>query len=302
VERVLITGLTGRSGGYFLKELEKAKPEGMRFSAIVRSSSNVSAIESSCVEIELRRGNLYDENFLREATKDIDTLLHIAGTRKSLRLVQAAVQNGVKRLILVHTTGIFSKYQSAKQDYIRIEQGIREAISGRDISLTILRPTMIYGSANDGTLARFFAMVKKLPVIPLVGAGRYALQPVHHSDLGRAYYLVLTNPQATADKEYNLSGAEKIDFIDLMKEIGKLLGKKPLFFPVPLKIAHGAACFVRMLSRGRVDYREKVLRMAEDRSFSHEAASRDFGYAPLPLRDGLKRELEAIQSAQKPEK
>ena len=299
MERVLITGLTGRSGTYFLQELAAQPPEGMRFAAIVRPTSDTAAIDQSGLEIDLRKGTLYDEAFLREATRGIDTLLHIAGTRKSLKLVRAAVENGAKRLILVHTTGIFSKYQSAKADYIAIEEGIRELIAGKGISLTILRPTMIYGSANDGTIAKFFGMVKRLPVIPLVGGGHYALQPVHQSDLGRAYYQVLVHAQETAGKEYNLSGGTKIDFIDLMKEIGRVTGKKPVFVPVPVGLAHGAARAVFALSRGKADYREKVLRMAEDRSFSHEKAARDFGYAPMPLAKGLLLEAKAIQKAEK---
>lgn len=302
MERVLITGLTGRSGGYFLEELKARPPEGMRFVAVVRASSDTSAMRESGLAIEERTGSLYDENFLREATRDIDTLLHIAGTRKSLKLVRAAVENGVKRLILVHTTGIFSKYQSAKADYLAIEKGIRDLIAGRNIPLTILRPTMIYGSANDGTIAEFFGMVRRLPVIPLVGGGHYALQPVHQSDLGRAYYQVLTHPAETADREYNLSGGEKIDFIDLMREIADILGKKRLFLPVPPKIAHAGACAVHALSGGRKDLREKVLRMAEDRSFPHEKAAQDFGYAPMDIRAGLRLEAEALRAKKRPEK
>lgn len=295
MERVLITGLTGRSGGYFLKELAANPPAVMRFAAIVRPTSNTAAIRESDLPVELLTGNLYDENFLREAARGADTLVHIAGTRKSRRIVEAAVAGGAKRLILVHTTGIFSAYQSAKADYIAIEEHIRSLIAGKGISLTILRPTMIYGSANDGTIAEFFGMIRRLPVCPIVGNGRYPLQPVHQSDLGRAYYQVLVHPNETADKEYNLSGGTKIDFIDLMKAIAAIQGKKPLFLPVPLKIAHGAARAVHALSRGRIDLREKVLRMAEDRSFPHDAAARDFGYAPMPLSEGLRLEAEAVR-------
>ena len=56
---------------------------------------------------------------------------------------------------------------------------------------------------------------------------------------------------------------------------------------------------VKALSRGRVDYVEKVLRLGEDRSFSHEAAARDFGYEPEPFEVGLKREVEEYLNARK---
>ena len=49
---------------------------------------------------------------------------------------------------------------------------------------------------------------------------------------------------------------------------------------------------VRALSGGRIDYVEKVLRLGEDRSFSHEKATRDFGFEPELFETGLRREVE----------
>jgi hypothetical protein len=37
---------------------------------------------------------------------------------------------------------------------------------------------------------------------------------------------------------------------------------------------------------------EKALRLSEDRVFSHEKATRDFGFEPEPFDVGLKREVE----------
>ena len=53
-----------------------------------------------------------------------------------------------------------------------------------------------------------------------------------------------------------------------------------------------ASVSVQPLTFGKKDYVEKMLRLGEDRSFSHEAASRDFGYAPDSFNEGLKREVE----------
>ena len=57
------------------------------------------------------------------------------------------------------------------------------------------------------------------------------------------------------------------------------------------------AWLVRALTLGKKDYVEKVLRLGEDRSFPHEAAARDFGYAPEPFEVGLKREVEEYMHA-----
>jgi hypothetical protein len=74
--------------------------------------------------------------------------------------------------------------------------------------------------------------------------------------------------------------------------IGIFLGKKTRFVSVPMFLGVVGAQGVKALSRGRVDYIEKVLRLGEDRSFSHEEATRDFGFEPEPFDIGLKREVE----------
>ena len=70
------------------------------------------------------------------------------------------------------------------------------------------------------------------------------------------------------------------------------IGKRTRFFSVPMGLGVAGAKAVCGLTRGRVDYVEKVLRLGEDRSFPHEAASRDFGYEPEPFEVGLRREVE----------
>ena len=56
--------------------------------------------------------------------------------------------------------------------------------------------------------------------------------------------------------------------------------------------AYGGACLLYFLSFATVDFREKVQRLVEPRTFSPEEATRDFGYAPMQLQDGLKGEVE----------
>ena len=110
-------------------------------------------------------------------------------------LVQAAIRNGVERLILVHTTGIYSKYKAAGEGYRQIEAKIDKIVEGKNIQLTYLRPTMIYGNVRDANVVIFMRMVDKLRIFPVVNGAKYELQPVWCGDLGKAYYQVLMNPK-----------------------------------------------------------------------------------------------------------
>lgn len=304
MEKILITGITGNSGQYFIDELINSFPDNVSIRVLVRSTSNRKKLEKMTEKgylVEFFEGNLDVEESLKEMTDNIDVVFHIAGVGHSLKLVKAAVTNGAKKIILVHTTGIYSKYKAAGESYRMTEREIRRLIMGKSVDLTILRPTMIYGSLNDNNMVKFIKMTDKLRYFPMVKGGHYALQPVHQQDLGIAYLqvlnMLLSGNVETGDREYILSGGTVIDLIDIMKLISDFLGKKTTFFSVPFGIAYAGAWGVYLVSLGKVDYREKVQRLVEPRNYPHDEASRDFGYNPMPFAEGLRREVELYKKA-----
>ena len=290
---VLVTGITGKSGTWFLKRLidEKENLTETKFRVIVRNSSNVELIDTSGLPIEKAYGDLNDASFIEKSMENISTVLHIAGIHTSIKVVEAAINKNVKRLILVHTTGIYSKYKTASAEYIAIEKHIEEIITNRNIDMTILRPTMIYGSISDRNVIVFIKMVDKLRFFPVINHAKYLLQPVYEKDLGDAYYQVLVNADATRNKNYILSGKEPILLIEMLKIIGNYLKKKNAFISVPFPIAYFGAHLLCLLTIGKIDYREKVQRLIEPRAFPHIEASSDFGYSPVSFKEGVKKEI-----------
>lgn len=223
-------------------------------------------------------------------------MLHIASISLSEQLVKAAVHSGVKRLILVHTTGIYSKYKAAGENYRQIEARIEQMIEGKGIQLTYLRPTMIYGNLRDGNVSIFMRMVDKLRVFPVVNGANYELQPVWCGDLGKAYYQVLMHPDTATKKGYNLSGGRPILLRDMFRVMAQQLGVKNTFVSVPFPLAYGLAWLLYLATFGTKDFREKVQRLVEPRTFDHSDATQDFGYAPVPFEEGVKCEVEEYLS------
>lgn len=293
---IAITGVTGKTGMYFLEFLIKDKKycKQNEFAFITGSKKKADKLQNLPMTKIIAVGDVTDKEFLDSFFKEkhYDTLLHIAGTRLTPLLSRAAVEHGVKRLILVHTTGIYSKYKRAAQVYVEKEAELRKFIKGKGVTLTILRPTMIYGNLEDKNVSQFIRMVDKLRIFPVVNGARYELQPVHARDLGKAYYSVLLQPDVTANKEYTLSGGEPIMLIDMLKVMGRYLKVKNVFVSIPFWFAYLGACVFYGVSFGKMDYREKVQRLCEPRTFSYEKAAEDFGYSPMPFPEGVKEEIE----------
>lgn len=316
---VAVTGASGKSGQYFLKRIlrEKEYVKKYKFFLICRKqgkdSKNVEGyqfiqrvLEEKELQVELVEIDLKNKEELKAFFKEnhIDMLLHIASVKLSPCVVPAALRGGVNNFILVHTTGIYSKYKAAGEEYRQIEARIQKLVEeyrsrGRDIEMTILRPTMIYGDLQDKNVSVFIKMVDKLRIFPTVNGARYDLQPVWCKDLGDAYYDVMMNWKVTKNKEYILSGKEPIQLRTMFEVMAKQLGVKNIFISCPYPIAYVGACMIYILTLRKIDYREKVQRLVEPRAYSHQKATEDFGYNPVGFEDGVREEVEEYKTSSK---
>ena len=291
MKKLLITGLSGRTGRYFLNEINNKKLNDYEIYATVRNTDTVLDGNINKVIIDLD-----DFNKLNEFLVGFDTVFHIVNIKKSVNVVKAAINNNVRWVILVHTTGIYSKFKSASQEYIEIEKQIEDLIKDTNTKITILRPTMIYGSLDDQNMSFFIKMVNKLKIFPIVNNGKYYLQPVHQEDLGKAYYSVLINEDKTIGNNYNLSGKDKLYLIDILKTISNKLNKKTIFISIPFSIAYFGGWCVYLLSFTKIDLREKIQRLVEPRAYDHDDAIKDFNYSPIPFEEGIGREIDLFKA------
>jgi|SRR5665647_970778 len=295
-----VTGLTGHSGKWFLKRLEeenyKDKIRVVMRKSIENAPEKYTLFENSNLNLEFSIGELDDSEFLKQSLLGVDTVVHIAGITLSPKIIEAAITCGVHWTILVHTTGRFSKYKSASEEYIQIED---EILAKRDrINLTVLRPTMIYGSSGDRNMYILIDYLSKHKLFPLFGDGNNLMQPVHAMDLGNAYYDLLVNKEKTINKEYNLSGKEPIKYIDIIKTIKGYLNSSIKIISIPFGLSVLAAKVYNSIFGKRANISvEQVLRMQEDKVFEYEMAKNDFGYCPVSFEEGIQEEVQEYLNA-----
>ncbi len=126
---LFVTGITGHTGRWFLQKLIEERYSGpMR--VLTRQESDTSLLEKSGLNLEIVRGSLEDKVFLEKAMDGVEAVLHISSILFSENVMEAALKKGVQWAILVHTTGRYSKYKSASEEYIRIEEGILKNRTG----------------------------------------------------------------------------------------------------------------------------------------------------------------------------
>lgn len=288
-----VTGITGHSGYWFVKRLVRENYKG-KIRCVIRPQSDTEFLDRSGLEIEKIIGDLDDKNFLISTMSGCNIVLHIASIIYSQNVITAAVHNNVEWGILVHTTGRYSKYKSASAEYINIEENVLKYRNS--IGITVLRPTMIYGSSKDRNMFKLINFLDKSSLFPMFGEGNNLMQPVLARDLGNAYYDVILNRKNTFNKSYNLAGKQALSYMELVRTVSNALGRKNIIVKIPLRISVLAARFYNALDKKALISVEQVLRMQEDKAFSYEDAGRDFGYSPASFQDGIVKEVEEYLS------
>ena len=294
---LLVTGASGRSAKYFFERLEAENYE-KKIKCLVRKNSQIEHLRNNKLNLEFIFCDLKDTDCLKNAMEGVKTVLHKANIKFSKAVIKAGTSAGVDWFICVHTTGRYSKFNSASAEYIEIEEGLLKEYS----NLTILRPTLIYGSSRDqlgrlhtSNLWRLINFINSYNVFPVFGSGKNLMQPVNAEDLGNAYFQVLQNRTNTFGKQYNLSGRDQVTYISILKDISSALEKKVFFIHLPIWISLVGAYFMNMLLGSRFPIAvEQVLRMKEDKIFSFEDASQDFGYSPINFKDGIRKEVDEL--------
>jgi uncharacterized protein YbjT (DUF2867 family) len=290
---LLVTGITGHTGRYFLQELINNKYKGS-IRCVVRKTSDTSLLDNSELNIEKVIGDLDDPNFIDRVMDGVETVMHIYNIHHSPKIVRAANKKKVKRAILVHTTGIYSEFKYASEGYKKIEKEIKKLKSEPNYStnITILRPSMIYGDLCDRNMSKFIKMIDKLRIMPVINGGNSLIQPVNARDLGKAFFTVLMSPEESDGEAYDLSGERPIRMLNAFKLISKELNKKTVYISVPLSLGVLMARVLKTLTLGRIDYVERVQRMGEDRNYPHDNATNDFGYNPMTFEKGIQIEVQ----------
>jgi nucleoside-diphosphate-sugar epimerase len=102
------------------------------------------------------------------------------------------------------------------------------------IACPVLRPTLMFGwfdRKHLGWLARF---MKKVPVFPIPGHGRYMRQPLYVGDFCQV--IISCIEKNIGSGIYNISGHEKIDYIDIIRAIKRVTHAGALILNIPYSV------------------------------------------------------------------
>jgi nucleoside-diphosphate-sugar epimerase len=163
-------------------------------------------------------GGLYPQEFVRN---------NIQATE---RLLEAALRNGVPYAVSISSSVVNSK---AVDDYTETKKAQEALTAASGIKQVVLRPTLMFGwfdRKHVGWLARF---MQRTPVFPIPGDGRYLRQPLYAGDFSA---IISSTLESEITGAYNITGQERIDYIDLIRAVKQATGAKARIQKVPYNV------------------------------------------------------------------
>ena len=186
---IAITGATGFAGRHAVAELLK---RGHRLLALARDPGRARLTG----DVRIVAGDLGDAAALDALVRGADAVVHLAGAITALSrqdyftvnelgtasIAAAAERAGVKRFVHVSSLAAREPQLSAYAASKRAAEQLLEA-GAATLNAIILRPPVVYGPGDRGTLPLVAALTRPIAVIPGRPTARFSL--IHVEDLAR---------------------------------------------------------------------------------------------------------------------
>lgn len=238
--KIVVTGAAGLVGQNLIPRL-KARKLG-RLVGIDKHPTNSKTLARLHPDVEVIQADLATPGPWEQGFADIDVLIlnhaQIGGLDEqpfidnnvtaTQNVLDAARRHGVRQIVHISSSVVNSL---ARDFYTESKKAQEKLVAESGQSACVLRPTLMFGwfdRKHLGWLARF---MQRAPVFPIPGNGLYLRQPLYVGDFCDVITACVETPRP--GQFLNISGQEKISYIDLIRAIKAATGAKTPIVQIP---------------------------------------------------------------------
>ena len=311
VQTIFLTGASGLIGAEFMK---KALEIGFKVRALTRDPNKGLVRQLS----EVYEGDLAVECDWRKMLEGVDFVIHTAAEIRdknsmqlvnyegSLRLLNAAIDAGVRRWVQVSSVGAYGPvytgvvdeswndnpatlYEKTKSDF---DKALVSASELSELEVCILRPSNVYGSAMRNHSIRQLLSAICRGWFFFVGPKGASANYVHVKDVAQAISLCINSPNA-ANQTYIISAWASVE--DMVNGLASGAGHKPPVKRIPLRLATLLATIMQWWPRWPLSI-NRVQALSVRSQYSTKKIEFELGWvSSVPVKEGMYQFAQGIR-------
>ena len=291
------TAVTGGTGFVGRNLVDRLVAEGHSVTVLTHRETGA---ESHSRAVRFMSGSVDEIASLKAAFENTDAVYHLVGiiaeteTKTFLKtvvagtanVVEAARQSGVRKLLYLSAMGTS---ENAPSKYHRTKYLAEQTVAGSGIDYVIYRPSVIYG-LDDGFVSMLAGMITSSPITPVVGSGRYKLQPVYIDDVISAMVQGLTD-ERVVNQIIELGGPDELEYLEIIGIIKKVLDRSTMNFHIPMWVMRMIASVLEKIASPAPITRDQLVMMEMGNTGDVSRMKKLFSIDPVPFEKGLRKYL-----------
>jgi NADH dehydrogenase len=297
---ILLTGGTGFVGSKVLPRLV-ATGQPIRMLSRGESDWKDSAITSLRQKgIDVIFGDLRDKRHIEKALDGCTCVVNCAGLMYETKdvtfrdvhvdamrdFVARCDESGVKRFIHLSCLGA---HEFSDSEYLRSRWESEQIVKKGKFFWTIFRPSFIFGD-DCPLLAELQKILKKTPVLPVIGTGLNHIQPIWVEDVAECLVKSIYQ-SSTADNTYELVGKQSYPVTDFVQMIACMPGESKAQVNIPFGIAKQLARLSKMVMPNSAMSVDLLRLLTTEMEASPEPMQREFQINPQSFAEFLDKSM-----------
>jgi uncharacterized protein YbjT (DUF2867 family) len=287
---ILLTGATGYVGGRLLKALEQA---GHHVRCLARRPEFLSARVAQSTEVVA--GDVLDRGTLPTAMKGVQVayyLVHSMGSRGAFdeedrraarNFGEVARAAGVQRLIYLGGLGVRG---SGLSPHLQSRQEVGEILRASGVQTIEFRASIVIGSGSL-SFEMIRALVERLPIMITPRWVSIQAQPIAIIDLVQ-YLLAALSLTVEGNPIFEIGGADRISYRDIMREYARQRGLRRLLIPVPVLTPWLSSLWLSLVTPLYARVGRELIESMRHPTVVHEASALGrFGIQPQGVREAI---------------
>ncbi len=292
--RVLLTGASGYVGGRLLRALEA---RGHRVRCLARHPGLLK--QRTAPSTEVVQGDVLDRPSLDAALRGITAayyLVHSMGSRGSFEaadrqaarnFAQAAKAAGVERIVYL---GGLGSDDTALSPHLRSRQEVGRILRESGVPVIEFRASIVIGSGSL-SFEMIRALVERLPIMITPRWVKVPAQPIAIDDV-LEYLVAALQRTGGESRVYEIGGAERMSYADVMRAYARQRGIRLRMIPVPVLTPFLSSLWLGLVTPLYARIGRKLIEsIVHPTVVRDDAALRVFAVRPVGVDEAVRRAL-----------